>query len=160
MKKEIFSKMVTYHELEDQAAVVATHLMNQLTDHPHFCLFLSGQLGTGKTTFCQYLLRQFGLSHQIPVASPTFTFVSSYDLEWGTIAHMDLYRLDGSHDIHTFSLDHSPVSGYLIEWPERLDAALTESLQLQNPFSLVMEHIDSPLTSPDKRKWQFSQSIS
>lgn len=160
MKREIFSKVVTYHELEDQAAVVATYLMNQLTDRSHFCLFLSGPLGAGKTTFCRFLLRQFGLSHQVPVVSPTFTFVSSYELEWGTIAHMDLYRLEDSHDSLTFALDHSPVAGYLIEWPERLDAALTESLQLQNPFSLVIEHCESPLSSPDKRKWEFSQSLS
>ena len=60
-------------------------------------LLLSGDLGTGKTTFVQGLARALGVKED--VSSPTFTIISEYgcDGRYGIdiLVHIDLYRLDG-----------------------------------------------------------------
>jgi tRNA threonylcarbamoyladenosine biosynthesis protein TsaE len=61
-------------------------------------LFLSGELGAGKTTMLQGLGRGLGIEGNI--ISPTFQLVRKYYLKDGReFAHIDLYRLDTVEDI-------------------------------------------------------------
>ncbi len=86
-------------------------------------VFLSGELGAGKTTLVRGLLRALG--HRGAVKSPTFTLVEPYELEgpgggWA-VNHFDLYRLSGVADLEGLGfrdyLDGAALC--LIEWPER-----------------------------------------
>jgi tRNA threonylcarbamoyladenosine biosynthesis protein TsaE len=53
---------------------------------------VSGELGTGKTTFVRGACRRLGVSE--PVTSPTFTIGHRYAGEVD-VSHLDLYRFSG-----------------------------------------------------------------
>ena len=91
---------------------------------------LFGDLGAGKTTLARGLLR--GLGHEGEVASPTFPIVVPYDALRVPVWHVDLYRIEEASEIGQLALDEAlDHSALLIEWPERLGAALWEqSLRL------------------------------
>ena len=57
-----------------------------------FFICLSGDIGSGKTTFARFLINQF--SKKIKVLSPTFPIVQIYDLKTVSIWHYDLYRIE------------------------------------------------------------------
>ncbi len=81
---------------------------------------LSGELGTGKTQFIRGVCAGLGAGGH--VASPTFTFINEYPVPWGTVAHIDMFRIDSPAEIAEIG-----VSEYfnercicLIEWSERI----------------------------------------
>ena len=76
---------------------------------------LHGAIGAGKTTLVQACARRLGV--QEPVTSPTFALAHRYagDLP---VAHLDLYRLEGSArsvDELAAELDETVA---FVEWPE------------------------------------------
>src|SRR5438093_11431182 len=56
----------------------------------HDVVMLTGELGAGKTTFVQGVVRGLGVDD--PVVSPTFTLVRGY-VGRLAVAHVDVYRL-------------------------------------------------------------------
>lgn len=84
---------------------------------------LYGDLGAGKTTLARGILR--GLGFEGDVASPTFPIILPYDELVVPIWHVDLYRLEEDQELRELALDEALADGaLLIEWPERLGAAL------------------------------------
>ncbi len=85
---------------------------------------LSGDLGSGKTTFTQGIAKGWGSLDQ--VTSPTFVIVNQYQKPEGTILyHMDAYRLENSEDAFSLDIENMISNGALIiEWPERIKAAI------------------------------------
>jgi tRNA threonylcarbamoyladenosine biosynthesis protein TsaE len=86
-------------------------------------LALSGDLGTGKTTFTRYVAEALGFDGR--VQSPTFVLVRNYEIgEKGPIHrinHIDFYRLKTSNSLQELDLDDllNPKNGItIIEWPE------------------------------------------
>ncbi|MFH0342537.1 MAG: tRNA (adenosine(37)-N6)-threonylcarbamoyltransferase complex ATPase subunit type 1 TsaE [Chromatiales bacterium] len=82
-------------------------------------VFLSGDLGAGKTTFVRGLLKALG--YRGLVKSPTYTLVETYSIGGRSIHHLDLYRLAGSDELEAIGV-RDFVDGKtlcLIEWPER-----------------------------------------
>ena len=85
---------------------------------------LYGDLGSGKTTFTQYVAKILGVNETI--TSPTFVIEKKYDIKhsfFKKLIHIDAYRIDSSKEIST--LDWNEISGnphniILIEWPERI----------------------------------------
>lgn len=93
---------------------------------------LFGDLGAGKTTLSRGILH--GLGFQGEVASPTFPIVQTYDPPDVRLPlwHVDLYRIEDLEELEELALDEARGEGaLLIEWPERLGAALwPDSLRL------------------------------
>lgn len=92
----------------------------------HNILLLKGNLGAGKTTFTQFLLKALG-SHD-EVSSPTYAIVNEYHLPKGKIFHFDLYRLKSIEEVYDIGIDEYLERGVLniIEWPEIYEQELAE----------------------------------
>lgn len=95
---------------------------------------LSGDLGTGKTTFAQALIET--LAHGTNVTSPTFAMLQTYPVtlrssEAVTLYHYDLYRITHAEELEELGLREATAGVVLIEWPERLSdpSILTQILR-------------------------------
>ncbi len=88
-----------------------------------FCLWLLGEVGAGKTTFCKPLFTELGVDRNIAVTSPTYTYLAEYKTQNGMwLAHLDLYRSDLGLDIEDLvAEDFRSYGGYVLEWPERME---------------------------------------
>src|ERR1700742_4315288 len=81
---------------------------------------LSGDLGAGKTTFARALIRHLAENPDIPVPSPTFTLMQTYDLQQFPVVHADLYRLEGPGELGELGFDDLPRDAVvLLEWADR-----------------------------------------
>ena len=85
---------------------------------PGDVLYLYGELGSGKTVFVKGLCD--GLDVNDVVTSPSFVIATEYHGKY-TIAHVDLYRLDG------VAAGDLPIEEYMlqngitvIEWADRI----------------------------------------
>jgi len=86
-------------------------------------LYLSGNLGAGKTAFVRALLNGIGVVGTIK--SPTYSLVETYSLGLLQIAHIDAYRLFDGHDFSSSGLDEMLDSDLvLIEWYEKVESVL------------------------------------
>ena len=65
-------------------------------------LFLSGELGAGKTTLAAGLLEALGVAEA--VRSPSYTLIETYPLRLGLAVHVDLYRLQGPEELEPLGL--------------------------------------------------------
>jgi tRNA threonylcarbamoyladenosine biosynthesis protein TsaE len=103
-------------ETERIAALVAAQL------RPGDVVAVSGELGTGKTTFVRGACRALGVG--APVTSPTYTVGHRYE---GAVrvSHLDLYRFQGISAAEWGDLE--PYFGdavVFVEWPEAGAGAL------------------------------------
>ncbi|VXB72171.1 MULTISPECIES: tRNA (adenosine(37)-N6)-threonylcarbamoyltransferase complex ATPase subunit type 1 TsaE [Chryseobacterium] len=81
-------------------------------------LLLKGNLGAGKTTFTQFLLKN--LDSEDEVNSPTYSIVNEYSSPKGKIYHFDLYRLKNIEEVYDIGIEEYLDNAFLciIEWPE------------------------------------------
>ena len=101
---------------------------------PGDVVLVSGELGSGKTTFVRGACRALGVAGA--VTSPTFNIGQRYR---GRVAvsHLDLYRLEHPEDEDPALLDEylSGDSVVFVEWPERGDpgvGAVTARVRLEH----------------------------
>jgi len=87
-------------------------------------LGLSGELGSGKTSFARAFIGARLGPNEVP--SPTFTLVEIYQSLTGpALWHFDLYRLERPEDAYELGIEEAFADGIaLIEWPERLGPLL------------------------------------
>ena len=96
-------------------------------------VYLSGELGTGKSTFARAFLHSLGVTGSIK--SPTYTLMETYALDNGLEAiHMDMYRIVDPDEINFLGLDGfaGTFRVMLIEWPEKgMDSLPVADLEIQ-----------------------------
>src|SRR5271168_1894192 len=83
-------------------------------------VFLSGELGAGKTTLAKGIISGLGAAREDEVTSPTFTLVHEFR---GPVRvfHIDLYRIEGQADLQSLGLEDlfARPAIVLVEWPEK-----------------------------------------
>ncbi|HEY4500559.1 MAG TPA: tRNA (adenosine(37)-N6)-threonylcarbamoyltransferase complex ATPase subunit type 1 TsaE [Candidatus Paceibacterota bacterium] len=100
-----------------------------------FVVALSGDLGSGKTTFAKALAETFDI-HEREVTSPTFVIMKSYNLDskkfsFKKFVHVDAYRLEKAEEIEKLGwrkLLTDPANLIIIEWPENIREALPRNI--------------------------------
>ena len=98
------------------------------------CIFLTGEIGVGKTTFTRFLINnlqnQKGLK-ETEVLSPTFNLLYEYEIKDLKIMHYDLYRIKKANELDylgIFSENEKTVK--IIEWPDLIKTPLTNKLEI------------------------------
>ncbi|HKG44852.1 MAG TPA: tRNA (adenosine(37)-N6)-threonylcarbamoyltransferase complex ATPase subunit type 1 TsaE [Gaiellaceae bacterium] len=83
---------------------------------------VSGELGSGKTTFVRGACRALGVA--VPVTSPTFTIGHRYPAS-PDVSHLDLYRFQGFSAAEWGDLEpYFDNAICFVEWPEAAAGAL------------------------------------
>ena len=122
-------------ESEEQTIDIARRFAESLQGGQLVCLH--GNLGAGKTVFARGVARGLGITEAL--CSPTFTIVQEYQGSALRLYHIDLYRLQDSHDALSFGIENyiqDPEAVTLIEWAERIPDLLGE-----NSRHVYLEHI-------------------
>jgi len=97
---------------------------------PGIVVGLIGDLGTGKTQFIGGVCT--GLGARLPATSPTFTIINEYPAPFGSVIHVDLYRITSPREIAELGLEEyfSDRTVCLIEWAEKLEGLLPPGARL------------------------------
>ena len=105
-------------------------------------LFLSGELGAGKTVFTKGFLK--GLGYKGMVKSPTFSIVDIYEINNFTVFHFDLYRITSPVELLEIGIEEyleKKESLCIFEWPERAEQLLPfPDLKIEIKLTEVQEN--------------------
>ena len=108
----------------NQLAEVCAELSNIF--EPGDTLALSGNLGSGKTTFVIYLCGNWGIEN---VDSPSFALVNEYD-GLRKVYHFDFYRIEKETELYDMGFHeymNDPEAIKIIEWAEMYPKMLPRS---------------------------------
>ena len=109
---------LTRAELEAEGEAVGRSLP------PRALLSFEGDLGAGKTTFIQAIVRGLGVTGT--ATSPTYALVHRYRGRRGPVFHLDCYRLRSPEEAADLDWEGLMAEGdaILVEWPEQAGAWL------------------------------------
>jgi tRNA threonylcarbamoyladenosine biosynthesis protein TsaE len=117
-------------ETEALAAELAVRL------EPGDVVTVSGELGSGKTTFVRGACVALGVRER--VTSPTYTIGHRYHGERGEVSHLDLYRFEGVSAAEWGDLEpYFDNAIAFVEWPEAGAGVLPEPR-----FTVRLRHAD------------------
>ena len=97
-------------------------------------IFLSGDIGVGKTTFTRYLINYLQKkegSKATEVLSPTFNLLYEYDLKKCKIMHYDLYRIKNVKELNNLGIFQENENAIkIIEWPGIIKISTPDKLEI------------------------------
>jgi tRNA threonylcarbamoyladenosine biosynthesis protein TsaE len=125
-----FKKKITINNLAEtkkKAEKIAQRIL-RVKNQKTIILALTGELGSGKTSFVQGLARGLGLKEKI--LSPTFVLLKKFRIKkpgFKIFYHLDCYRIESPEDLKTINLKkiiNQPGNITAIEWAERITQIL------------------------------------
>jgi len=114
--------ITTLHDLKPPAVYLAELLNN------HKIVALDGQMGAGKTTFVQTVLKSIGVEEL--EGSPTYSLINEYQSTLlGKVYHLDLYRLNAIEEVYDIGIEELLYQNAVcfIEWPEKMQEMLPDN---------------------------------
>ena len=114
--------ITTLHDLKAPAIYLAD-LLNE-----HKIVALAGQMGAGKTTFVQTILKSIGVEEL--EGSPTYSLINEYQSSLlGKVYHLDLYRLNSIDEVYDIGIEELLYQNVVcfIEWPEKMHEMLPDN---------------------------------
>ena len=102
-------------------------------------IFLSGDIGVGKTTFTRYLINYLQKkegSKATEVLSPTFNLLYEYDLKKCKIMHYDLYRIKNVKELNNLGIFQENENAIkIIEWPGIIKISTSDKLEIHLDYA-------------------------
>ena len=130
-------RCLTFHLADERQTARLGAALAPLLE-PGDTVLLRGELGAGKSALARAVIGAALGEPEAEIPSPSYTLVNIYQTARGPVWHADLYRLTGaSAELEELGLgDAMGAALVLVEWPERLGAALPA------------RHLDILLTAP------------
>ncbi|MBN2260102.1 MAG: tRNA (adenosine(37)-N6)-threonylcarbamoyltransferase complex ATPase subunit type 1 TsaE [Clostridiales bacterium] len=113
---------IKIHNLEDMVRL-GKILSENINDQSIICL--TGDLGAGKTTLTQAIMKGLGIDE--PITSPTYTTVNEYDNSI-KIFHFDVYRINDIDEMFEIGFDDymDQKAIKIIEWANIIEEIIPE----------------------------------
>ena len=115
-----------------QIDTISKKIISNLSNND--CIFLFGELGSGKTTFTRSLINQLQEKNKVKkteVLSPTFNLLYEYEIKSIKVMHYDLYRLDALKEVDQLGIfENSEKVITIVEWPEKIKKNVENRLEI------------------------------
>ena len=115
-----------------QIDTISKKILSNLSDTD--CIFLFGELGSGKTTFTRSLINGLQEKNKInktEVLSPTFNLLYEYEIKSLKVMHYDLYRLEAIKEVDQLGIfENSENIITIVEWPEKIKKNVENRLEI------------------------------
>ena len=153
MRERLIHRRSASPEQTEELGAKLGATMQPRNDAP-IIVYLTGDLGAGKTTLAQGFVRGCGITDA--VHSPTYALLEPYEGPAFTVLHLDLYRLRDPSELEPLGLRDWAKRGnaWLVEWPERgpgklppADLKITLSVG-ENAHEIIVEAV-----SPYGQAW-------
>ena len=87
---------------------------------------LSGELGSGKSTFAKYFIKKATNVKSVP--SPTYNLILPYKTKLSTIYHMDAWRINDESEAASLGITEMFESSiFIIEWADKIKNLIPEN---------------------------------
>ena len=121
----------------ENLSLISKQIVNKTSKED--CIFLYGEIGTGKTTFTRYFINHFQRKEKIQeteVLSPTFNLVYEYEIKTLKIMHYDLYRLKTTKETKQLGIfEDTKKTIKIIEWPELIKNKVKDKLEINLKYT-------------------------
>jgi len=140
-------KIENLEQMQKAAEIFLRKISAKAPKNSATIISLSGDLGSGKTTFVQNVGKVLKIKEKIN--SPTFVVSKIYKIPknptgptcWKKMIHIDAYRLGGENDVRNIGLDmqmQNPENLIFIEWAEIIKKGLPKNI-LEVEFQYLSE---------------------